>query len=233
MISKRKLRDRMQRSADESFSTPSSTLMERLPEMAKVSAVSGSPVLVRVGRRIFGTLASIGLIGWLTMCGAGALMAVAAVGDLPDPVQQIVADVVQVVGIDLPNPAQEKVEQQQNPASSSTNGSGTTGGSTPRSSSSTPTVSVDPGANGSSAPGGPGGASGPSTSTTAPSRPTTTTKSPTTTTTKPTTTTTTTTKPTTTTTKPGKQTQEDDSRQTNAFESSSTEDSFSRSEQDD
>jgi|GEM_PF-6760978 len=225
MISKRKLRDRMQRSADESFSTPSSTLMERLSEMAKVSAESGSPVLVRVGRRIFGTLASIGLIGWLTMCGAGALMAVAAVGDLPDPVQQIVADVVQVVGIDLPNPAQEKVEKQQNPASSSTNGSGTTGGSTPRSSSSTPTVSVDPGANGSSAPGGPGGASGPSTSTTAPSRPTRTTKSPTTTTT--------TTKPTTTTTKPGKQTQEDDSRQTNAFESSSTEDSFSRSEQDD
>ncbi|MCX6510505.1 MAG: hypothetical protein NT081_06795 [Actinobacteria bacterium] len=217
MISKRKLRDRMQRSADESFSTPSSTLMERLPEMAKVSAESGSPVLVRVGRRIFGTLASIGLIGWLTMSGAGALMAVAAVGDLPDPVQQIVADVVHVVGIDLPNPAQKKVEQQQNPASSSTNGRGTIGGSPPGNSSGTPTVSVDPGASSSA----PGGASVPSTTSSAVSRPTTTTKP------------TTTMKPTTTTTKPGKQTQEDDSRQTNAFKSSSTEDSFSRSEQGD
>jgi len=219
MISKRKLRDRMQRSADESFSTPSSTLMERLPEMARASAESGSPVLVRAGRRIFGTLASIGMIGWLTMSGAGALMAVAAVGDLPDPVQQIVADVVHVIGIDLPNPAQEKVEQQ-NPASSSTIGRGITGGSPPGNSSDTPTVSVDPGVNGSSAP---GGASVPSTTSSAASRPTTTTKP----------TTTTTMKPTTTTTKPGRQTQEDDSRQTNAVESSSKEDSFSRSERDD
>ncbi|CAB4372082.1 MAG: hypothetical protein F2920_06360 [Actinobacteria bacterium] len=227
MISKRKLRDRMQRSADESFSTPSSTLMERLPEMAKASAETSSLGFVRAGRRIAGTLASIGLIGWLTMGGAGALITVAAVGDLPDPVQQFVADVVHVVGIDLPSPTQEKIEKQQNPVNSSTNGSGTTGGSTPRSSSSTPAVSDDPGANGSpvpGGPGGPGGASGPSTTTTAPSRPTTTTKSPTTTTAKP---------PSSTTTKPGNQTQGDGSRQTNAFESWSTDDSFSRSERDD
>ena len=82
--------------------------MERLPDLAKASAGVSNPVAVRIGRRMVGTLASIGLIGWLTMGSAGAIMAVAAVGELPDPIQQIVADVVEVVGIDLPDPEEDR-----------------------------------------------------------------------------------------------------------------------------
>ena len=126
MISNRELRNRLQQSTDESFSTPSSTLMERLPQLAKASADTSPPVVIRAGRRIAGTLASIGLIGWLTMGGAGAIMTVAAVGDLPDPVQQFVADVVEVVGIDLPDPEEERlsvVREPGDPQSGSISGS--------------------------------------------------------------------------------------------------------------
>jgi len=70
MMSNRELRKRLQQSVDESFSTPSSTLMDRLPELARANQVAKAPAPVRVGRRLAGTLASIGLIGWLTMGGA-------------------------------------------------------------------------------------------------------------------------------------------------------------------
>lgn len=227
MISKRALRDRMKRSADESFSTPSSTLMERLPEMAEASPGVSSPALVRVGRRIAGTLASIGLIGWLTMGGAGALLTVAAVGNLPDPVQQFVADVVHVVGIELPNPAQEKIEKQQNPANNSTNESGTQGGTPSGGSSGTHASPADAGSNGG---GSSGGAATQSTTSTTASSPTTTSRSSTTTQKPPKTTTTK--PPTTTTTRREESEEQDDSRQTNSSGSSSTHDSSSRSDRD-
>lgn len=243
MISKRELRDRMQQSADESFSTPSSTLMERLPDLAKASTGSSTPLLVRAGRRMAGTLASIGLIGWLTMGGAGAIMTVAAVGDLPDPVQQFVADVVEVVGIDIPDPAEEELNRQQIPATSPSSGGGASGATSPGGAggSGTGTIEPDTGAAASSggsasggsssgatpAGGGSGGDSGasPTTSTTAKSTTPTTSRS-----------TTTTTRPRTTTTTERENDDDDDDddeRRSNSSDSWSSGDSSSRSERDD
>jgi len=52
MMSNRELRKRLQQSVDESFSTPSSTLMDRLPELARANQVAKAPAPVRVGRRL-------------------------------------------------------------------------------------------------------------------------------------------------------------------------------------
>jgi hypothetical protein len=113
VISRRQLRKRLRDSTDTSFSTPSSTLMDRLPDLARSGSPTPHPTGSRLGRRVAAVVGSFGLVGWLTVGSAGALMTVAATGSLPDPIQQFVADVVHIVGIDLPDPAQRRREDEQ------------------------------------------------------------------------------------------------------------------------
>jgi hypothetical protein len=115
VISKRQMRKRLRQSTDTSFSAKSSTLHERLPALARAGSGASSSAS-RLGRRIAAVVGSFGLVGWLTVGSAGALMTVAATGSLPDPIQQFVADVVHIVGIDLPDPAQQRREDEQHRA---------------------------------------------------------------------------------------------------------------------
>ena len=109
MTTKREMIDRLQASSDTRFVAPSSTLAERLPALAAASGLAVVPRRTRVGRRVAALVGSIGILGWLTMAGAGAaVVGASATGVLPDPVQQFVADVVTTVGIDLPDPRQER-----------------------------------------------------------------------------------------------------------------------------
>ena len=112
MTSKRELKARLQNATDTSFSPSSSTLLERLPELASASSLSMPKRPTRIVRRLAAVLGSIGIVGWLTMASAGALVGVSAVGELPDPIQQFVADIVDNVGIDLPDPAEERQQDQ-------------------------------------------------------------------------------------------------------------------------
>ena len=165
MISKHELKDRMQRATDESFSSPSSTLMERLPDLVKAGASTALPVHVRAGRRFAVVLGSVGVIGWLTMASAGALVGISAVGKLPDPIQQFVADVVGTVGIDLPDPAQARTdnERRQSDSTGSTTTSsvgGTTTPSSPNGNTTSPGQSGNAPGQGGTAPGQSGNAPG-------------------------------------------------------------------------
>lgn len=113
MISKRQMRKRLRQSTDTSFSAESSTLHERLPALSRAgSGAAPSSAPSRLGRRIAVVVGSIGLVGWVTMGAAGAAVTAAATGVLPDPVQQFVANVVHVVGIDIPDPAQQRDSRQ-------------------------------------------------------------------------------------------------------------------------
>lgn len=149
MIRNRDLRDRLKASTDESFASPSSTLAERMSGLAMASSTVRPPFVARFGRRFATALASVGIIGWMTMAGAGAMVTVAAVGDLPDPVQQFVADVVDHVGIDLPDPRHDEqvreAEQNGSTGGSSGSTSGPTGASTGGSTGSTVTTVAGPG----------------------------------------------------------------------------------------
>ena len=107
-ISERELRRRLRASTDTSFEASSSTLGERLQALAMASSSAPPPLHRRWGRRIVAILASIGLVGWLSTGVASASVVLAATGNLPDPVQQFVADAVEVLGVDLPDPEEER-----------------------------------------------------------------------------------------------------------------------------
>ena len=113
MTTKRELAERLRASTDSTFVPTSSTLVDRLPDLARASGLARAPRHSRVGRRFAAVLGSIGIVGWMTMAGAGAaVVGVSATGALPDPVQQFVADLVENVGIDLPDPAQARRENE-------------------------------------------------------------------------------------------------------------------------
>jgi len=59
VIRNRDLRDRLKASSDESFTSPSSTLAERMAQMAAVSSVERPPVARRFGRRVATAVASV------------------------------------------------------------------------------------------------------------------------------------------------------------------------------
>ena len=52
----------------------------------------------------------VGLVGWTGAVAAGASAGLAATGNLPDPIQQVVADVLEGVNIEVPAPDEEPVE---------------------------------------------------------------------------------------------------------------------------
>lgn len=109
MISRRQMRKRVRDSVDTSFAAQSSTLPERLSDLARAGSMAEPrSARSRAARWILAVAESVGLIGWVTMGTAGAMAVAAATGVLPDPVQQVVADVVHVVGIDLRDPAHER-----------------------------------------------------------------------------------------------------------------------------
>jgi hypothetical protein len=112
MTTKLDLAARLKASTDTTFVPTSSTLMERLPDLAKASLLAKPARHARFGRRFAAAVGSIGIVGWLTMTSAGALVGISATGDLPDPIQQFVADVVETIGIDIPDPAEERLAEE-------------------------------------------------------------------------------------------------------------------------
>ena len=55
-------------------------------------------------------IGSVGIVGWTGAMAAGASAGLAATGNLPDPIQQVVADVLKVVNIEVPAPDEEPVD---------------------------------------------------------------------------------------------------------------------------
>ncbi len=77
-------------------------LAARLQSLAVASSFEIDARKGRLGRKVVAVLGSIGVVGWIGVTGAAASVGLAATGNLPAPVQNVVSTVFDVVGIDVP-----------------------------------------------------------------------------------------------------------------------------------
>ena len=89
-------------------------LVNRMANLAQANHVLAKPNKTRK-RNVIALISSFGLVGWLFSGIASASVLVgtlAATDSLPDPIQKITSQVLEVVGIDVPNPdkQQKRVE---------------------------------------------------------------------------------------------------------------------------
>ena len=107
----RRLRRRLEAlSAQAPTFDPTSVNIENLAALATASNLAGQRATGGWRRRIVALIGSVGLVGWTGAVAAGASAGLAATGNLPDPIQQVVADVLEGVNIEVPAPDEEPVE---------------------------------------------------------------------------------------------------------------------------
>ena len=75
--------------------------------LAGIAAIVGSAMMMQ--RRIVAAVGAIGVFGWAGSCCFGGGVVLASTGNLPDPVQRAVADVLEVVNIEVPRPGSSTV----------------------------------------------------------------------------------------------------------------------------
>ena len=76
----------------------------RLQSLAIASSVTPSRRSTRVRRQLGAVVGAVGILGWAGAAAAGASVGLAATGNLPAPVQNVVADVLDVVNVNIPRP---------------------------------------------------------------------------------------------------------------------------------
>ncbi len=78
--------------------------VSRLQSLAVASSITPSRRSTRLRRQLGAVVGAVGIIGWAGAAAAGASVGLAATGNLPAPVQDVVADVLDVVNISIPRP---------------------------------------------------------------------------------------------------------------------------------
>ncbi|MGA1566564.1 MAG: hypothetical protein ACO39Q_10190, partial [Ilumatobacteraceae bacterium] len=79
-------------------------LLARLQSIAIASSVTTEARTGRLRRRVAAVIGAVGVFGWAGAAAAGASVGLATTGNLPAPVQEVVADVLEVVNIEVPRP---------------------------------------------------------------------------------------------------------------------------------
>jgi len=94
---------------DEVPFTPDAVMIDNLVSLAVASSMAADATSGRWRRRIAAVIGTIGVFGWAGAAAAGAGVGLASTGNLPDPVQRVVADVLEVVNIEVPRPISSTV----------------------------------------------------------------------------------------------------------------------------
>ena len=89
---------------------PTSVNIENLAALATASNLAAQRTTGGWRRRLVALIGSVGIVGWTGAVAAGASAGLAATGNLPDPIQQVVADVLEGVNIEVPAPDEEPVD---------------------------------------------------------------------------------------------------------------------------
>ena len=76
----------------------------RLQSLAVASSIAPAPRSTRIRKQVGAVIGAVGILGWAGAAAAGASVGLAATGNLPAPVQEVVADVLDVVKISVPRP---------------------------------------------------------------------------------------------------------------------------------
>ena len=76
----------------------------RLQSLAIASSIAPAPRSTRIRKQVGAVIGAVGVLGWAGAAAAGASVGLAATGNLPAPVQEVVADVLDVVKISVPRP---------------------------------------------------------------------------------------------------------------------------------
>lgn len=76
----------------------------RLQSLAIASSIAPAPRSTRIRKQVGAVIGAVGILGWAGAAAAGASVGLAATGNLPAPVQEVVADVLDVVKISVPRP---------------------------------------------------------------------------------------------------------------------------------
>ena len=76
----------------------------RLQSLAIASSIAPAPRSTRIRKQVGAVIGAVGILGWAGAAAAGAGVGLAATGNLPAPVQEVVADVLDVVKISVPRP---------------------------------------------------------------------------------------------------------------------------------
>ena len=84
-------------------------MIENLASLAVASSMAVDALGGRWQRRIVAAVGAIGVFGWAGSCCFGGGVVLASTGNLPDPVQRAVADVLEVVNIEVPRPGSSTV----------------------------------------------------------------------------------------------------------------------------
>jgi len=79
-------------------------LVARLQSLAVASSIAPVPRSTRLRRQVGAVIGAVGILGWAGATAASASVGLAATGNLPAPVQEVVADVLDVVKISVPRP---------------------------------------------------------------------------------------------------------------------------------
>ena len=77
-------------------------LATRLSSLAVAASFESGAKKGRLRRKFLAAIGSIGVIGWIGVTGAAASVGLATTGNLPAPIQDVVSDVFDVVGIEIP-----------------------------------------------------------------------------------------------------------------------------------
>ena len=111
VIVDRRLRRRLRTvSAQAPTFDPTSVNIENLAALATASNLAAQRTTGGWRRRLVALIGSVGIVGWTGAVAAGASAGLAATGNLPDPIQQVVADVLEGVNIEVPAPDEEPVD---------------------------------------------------------------------------------------------------------------------------
>ncbi|MEK9525747.1 MAG: hypothetical protein VWZ83_04985, partial [Acidimicrobiaceae bacterium] len=112
VIVDRRLRRRLRTvSAQAPTFDPTSVNIENLAALATASNLAAQRTTGGWRRRLVALIGSVGIVGWTGAVAAGASAGLAATGNLPDPIQQVVADVLEGVNIEVPAPDEEPVDE--------------------------------------------------------------------------------------------------------------------------
>ena len=76
----------------------------RLQSLAIASSIAPAPRSTQIRKKVGAIIGAVGILGWAGAAAAGASVGLTATGNLPAPVQEVVADVLDVVKISVPRP---------------------------------------------------------------------------------------------------------------------------------
>ena len=96
VVDDRRLRRRLQVVTNQAPAfDPASVNIENLASLAVASHLAAQETSGGWRRRLAALIGGVGIVGWTSAVAAGASAGLAATGNLPDPVQQVVADVLE------------------------------------------------------------------------------------------------------------------------------------------